>query len=116
MSRKILIEDDASQYDSINQRLRRLESTLGVLGVKWGVATVDWPGGSATSNFSAAISHGIGRTPAGILLTPQSQSITGAVFAWREGLSSTTFTFRATTLGFTPSAGTTQTFLWVAVG
>jgi hypothetical protein len=81
--------------------------------VRIGVATVTWDGSHATA--SATVSHGLGRTPIVVLVTPQ-----GGPFLLHYAVS----TFTATTFalsvptsdGSFPAAATTRDIYWLVIG
>lgn len=82
-------------------------------GVRFGVSSVTWPGGSATSN-TKNVSHGLGSDPAVAFITGVGAD---GVYRVQSDPSSTVLPVVAVTSdGSTPANGTERFFYWLVIG
>lgn len=107
-------------HDLTTQRnmetLRRLVLDTGgrTADIRWGQATITWPGGSVNSN-AATVAHGLASAP--VFMTVQASN-GGGFYDTVVGPSGTTnlsIQLRRTD-GVTPAAGATLTVYWLVIG
>jgi hypothetical protein len=105
-------DDDAGRQQNWDEILQRLIDTGGQsVGIRFGLATDAWPGGSDTTT-GVAIAHGLGKTPIGVF----TQSTTITAHARPTALTSTTFNVNLRTIdGSSPGAGAATAY-WLAIG
>jgi hypothetical protein len=110
VSRKILVDDDAAQYDNLQRRLRRLEQGAGARPRASGQVTFTWPGGGDLSD-TMTVAHGLGATPQAV-----SSSNEPALNVAVVTTDATNITLRARDItGSTHGAGTFGVARWIAV-
>lgn len=81
-----------------------------------GTGTWTWPGGSAVSS-QVTVTHGLGFTPTRVLVCSNiDQGGTEMISGLASDYTATTFKSRGSFKSFTPGAGGTSTFVWIAVG
>jgi hypothetical protein len=107
MTRSTLIDDDASQYDDINRRLRRLEQSTSRRAT--GQVTLTWPGGGDVSNIMT-VNHNLG-TGTEVVAVSNETSLNVAVVS----VTGTTATIRARDVIGVRGAGSFGIARWIAV-
>lgn len=90
------------------------------VGVRFGVQTLTWPGGSQISN-APTVSHGLGRTPIGVLYGRIGGLSAGSAlaipFTDAGSMDDTSFDVAAKTHDeSSPAAATTASIFWVVIG
>lgn len=87
------------------------------IGIRFGTQVLSWAGGTARTG-SPTISHGLGRVPQVVFVTPQgSPSSTWFPIAVGDTLGATTFVMRGVTSdNSSPAAATTTTVAWMVIG
>lgn len=88
------------------------------VSVRFGTQTLTWAGGTQASNFPS-ISHGLGRTPVVVLVSPIGGLSAGTAWAVASafGYGASTFVLQAKTHDeSSPAAATTALIGWVAIG
>lgn len=119
------------EWNSVRRNFERLDTLFGIqkstdargfsiLGVtlRFGTQVVTWPGGAQQSN-GPTVTHGVGKAPVVVLLTPIGGLSAGSAFAVPVSatLGATTFIVTAKTHDeSSPVLGTTSTLSWVAIG
>lgn len=84
------------------------------VGIRFGSNTITWPGGSGTTS-STTVTHGLGRTPAGVYVS--ASTTLGGTHINATSVGATTFSVQGTTIdGSSPAGGTTGTFYWLVIG
>ncbi len=80
-----------------------------------GTGTLTWPGASASSN-TLAVAHGLGVTPAIVLVTANSTAGTGVLACQTNGSNSTNiFVLAESASGFAPAGTATTPFSWFVI-
>jgi hypothetical protein len=87
------------------------------IGIRWGSGTWTWPGGQAASS-ATVVTHGLGRTPVLVgVFSNQDQGATEVIIPEAFSYTSTQFSTRGVSrVGTLYGAGTTATFVWLAIG
>lgn len=110
---------DGSISDRNFQKLMGLVVDTGgrAVGLRWGVDVWTYPGGTPKTS-QKVVSHGLGRTPVVVLVCGAQLNGVNETIAGEAGsYTATTFTTQASLVqGFTPGAGNTNPFVWVAIG
>jgi hypothetical protein len=107
--------EDWAAVNRVVDALRSLVLDTGgrSLGLRVGVKSFSWPGGTALQTFS--ISHGLGRTPAVVLAVNGSNNTRGMPRTY--SYTATTFALDVITSDASnPGAATADTYGWVAIG
>lgn len=87
------------------------------VGIRFGTATITWPGG--TPFATVAVTHGLGRTPTAVFAGDAGGGTMNTnIPVWSAtSPGATTFTAAAETSDASaPAVGLTRTFYWLAVG
>lgn len=106
--------EDWAAVERVRQALQSLVVDTGgqSIGVRFGAASVTWPGGSPFST-AKTVTHGLGRTPVTVLTTPNNSPSTCYV----DTVGATTFNITLhTDDGSSPAAATTRTVYWLVIG
>jgi hypothetical protein len=110
VTRKQLVEDDASQYNSIDERLRRLEQNVRASARASGAVVLTWPGGGDLSN-TMVVAHELGDIPQ-VVACGNDASLNVAVTA----VDDTNISLRARDVaGTTRGTGSFGLARWIAV-
>lgn len=102
--------------DPLRVLIRQLQGAVGGKRLKFGTATLTWPGGTSLSN-TLTVPHGLGGAPSEVLATMK-VAASGQVWAVHAGAyTSSSFDLQAEPVaGFAPPLGTTVDAAWMAVG
>lgn len=107
---------DGSISDRNFQKLTRLVPDTGgtSVAIRFGVAALTWPGGTPFSN-QTAITHGLGKTPLGVLATGNLGGLS-ALAVWTETPGPDTFVLQGWNPAGSPGGGAVDAVFWVAIG
>lgn len=83
--------------------------------IAFGVATVTWPGGSHRAN-NMTIAHGLGRTPAAVLLTMQDSAEFSVAEQWQAPDGTNFYPTAYAVDGTNPGIAVQSACHWIAIG
>jgi hypothetical protein len=113
VSRRILIDDDAAQYESVNLRLKRLEQ--GMLGgkvIRVGSVSIHYSGAAVSD--STVVTHGLGTVPAYVGLMSAGNGFRAAFDV--TGIDASTFTVVAEAVDGGAKGPGNATYYWLVIG